>query len=245
MLTLLRRMGAEAFGAFCLVAVGGFAIVGLPAQAAPIGVPIVFGVVVGLLVYTLARTSGAHLNPAITLALCATGRHPLHLAPAYIVSQLLGGTAGAMLVYAISDNPLALLTQPATHIHSGQAIAIEALATGILAFVIAAASDAKRADGSVPATPIGMAILLGALFAGPFTGGSMNPARSIGPALVALDLSLLWVYLVGPIVGALAGALLHDLMASRKKPAGASTKVPSELTPIQGSHEANLLREHP
>lgn len=235
LLSLLRKTGAEGFGAFTLVAVGGFALAGLAEELVPIGAPLVFGLVIGLLVYTLARTSGAHLNPAITLALCATRRHPFRLAPAYIAAQLIGGTGGALLVLGVTGNPFALLTQPATDVHVWQAVAIEALATGVLAFVIAAASDAKRSDGSVPAWPIGMAILLGALFAGPFTGGSMNPARSIGPALVALDPAGLWIYLLGPLVGALAGALLHDLLIPRPTTAHQAPAPSTTMNPFKES----------
>ncbi len=231
---LVRQLAAESFGAFCLVAVGGFALVGLSDQLAPVGVPIVFGVVIGLLVYTLARTSGAHLNPAITIALAVTRRHPWRLAPPYIVAQFVGGAAGALLVRVVASDPLALLTQPAPGLSSLNAVAIEALATGLLAFVVAYAADAKTPAGDVPAAPIGFAILLGALFAGPFTGGSMNPARSIGPAWVAGDPLGMWIYLVGPITGAVTGALLHDWVARRRSRAGDTAKVDDSSTRAQG-----------
>lgn len=101
------------------------------------------------------------------------------------------------------------------------ALLIEAFATALLGFVIAYAADSKRYDGSVPATPIGLAVFLGAVVAGPFTGGSMNPARSIGPAVAAADLSGVWIYLCAPMLGAAMGMFLHDVFTKRR--AGVAT----------------------
>jgi aquaporin NIP len=228
-------MGAEALGAFTLVAAGGFAITALEGQAALIGVPIVFGVVVGLLVYTLSSTSGAQLNPAITLALTLTRRHPIKWVVPYWLAQLFGAFCAAAFVIMIRADELALLTRPAATVQSSHAVLLELLATGILGFVIAYAADAKRSDGSVPAAPVGAAILLGALFAGPLTGGSMNPARSIGPALTAGEFGGLWIYLVGPFLGAAIGMYLHDLLVRPHPFVVVTPEKDQEMTMTEGS----------
>jgi MIP family channel proteins len=176
----------------------------------------------------LSRTSGAHLNPAITLALALTRRHPYARVLPYILAQLAGGLAAAAVVRWASGDAGALLTRTSPNLLPVQAVAIEAIATMILAFVIMHAAAKRSPAGDVAGAPIGLAVLAGALFAGPFTGGSMNPARSIGPALIAADLSGLWLYLVGPALGAVLGALLYDIIHPRIPAAAPATLSPRD-----------------
>jgi aquaporin NIP len=142
---------------------------------------------------------------------------PAREAVAYIAAQLLGAVAGALVLLAVwPDQPAALgTTLPAVSV--GSALVYEMVLTALLMFVIMAVATDTRAVGAAAAIAIGGTVGLDALFGGPVTGASMNPARSIGPALVSGTLGDLWIYIVGPVLGAVLGALAYQLV---RGPAG-------------------------
>jgi len=202
----VRAHVAEFIGTLALVFFGcGAVAVG---QLPPVGVALAFGLVIAVMIYALGHVSGAHFNPAVSIGF-ALGRHfPWPRVATYAVAQVAGAVCGALLLRATlgASAPLGV-TQPAgTDV---QALVWEALLTFVLMLVITAVATDTRAVDEAAALAIGGAVTLGALVGGPVTGASMNPARSIGPALVAGDLGSLWVYLVGPVVGAAGAALVY------------------------------------
>lgn len=196
---------AEAIGAFALVFAGCGAIaVGTLSGA---GVAAAFGLAIMTMIYALGHVSGAHFNPAVTAAF-AIGRHfPMNRVVPYWVAQVAGAIAAALLLRASLGNVPLGVTQPAGS--DVQALVWEAVLTFFLMLVIVAVATDTRAVGQAAAIAIGGAVALGALVGGPISGASMNPARSVGPALVNGDLSHLWIYLVAPPVGATAAALVY------------------------------------
>ncbi len=210
---LFRRAGAEAIGAFAIVFAGCGAIVTEaehPGSLGTVGIAFVFGLIVMAMVYATGHLSGAHLNPAVTIAFTLTRHLPRSEAIAYVAAQCLGALAGAGLLAAVWPSHPAELGTTLPGIGAGSALVYEAVLTAFLMFVIMAVATDTRAVGAGAAIAIGGTVGLGALFGGPITGASMNPARSIGPAFVSGELGDLWIYLVGPIVGASLGALAYQ-----------------------------------
>jgi aquaporin NIP len=212
---LARRTAAEGIGVFALVFAGCGAIVTEaehPGALGTVGIALVFGLIIMAMIYATGHLSGAHLNPAVTVAFALTRHLPRAEALAYLVGQLAGALLAAGLLAAIwPTNPASLGTTLPT-VGAGSAIAYEAVLTAFLMFVIMAVATDTRAVGAAAAIAIGGTVGLDALFGGPITGASMNPARSIGPALVSGELHDLWVYIVGPLAGALAGAIAYQLV---------------------------------
>lgn len=206
----MRAHAAEFIGTFALVFFGCGAIAnGLP----PTSVAIAFGLVIAAMIYALGHVSGAHFNPAVSIAF-AVGRHmPWPRAATYTIVQVLGATAGALALRATLGPTADLgVTQPSGA--STQAFAWEALLTFTLVFVITAVATDIRAVGQAAALAIGGTVALGSLVGGPVSGASMNPARSIGPAVVSGDLANLWIYLIAPVLGGILAVLAYRRLRS-------------------------------
>lgn len=196
---------AEAIGTFALVFAGCGAIA--VGTVGPAGVAVTFGLAIMTMIYALGHVSGAHFNPGVTVAF-ALGRHfpPARVLP-YWIAQTSGAIAGAALLRAtLGDVPLGV-THPAGS--DAQSLVWEAALTFFLMLVIVAVATDTRAVGQGAAIAIGGTVALGALVGGPISGASMNPARSLGPAIVSGDVSALWIYLVAPPLGAIAAALVY------------------------------------
>ncbi len=209
--SLFHRAAAELFGTYALVAAGCGAIVVNSQTGAlgHVGVSLTFGLVVLVMVAATGHLSGAHLNPAVTLAF-ATARHfPWREAPAYILGQLAGAGAAALTLLVLFG-PVAGLGATVPSGSVWQSLLLEVLLTASLMFVITAVATDTRAVGELAALAIGFTVASNALWAGPISGASMNPARSLGPALVAGIWLDQWIYLVGPIVGAVLGAVIYQ-----------------------------------
>ena len=212
---LLRRAAAEGIGAFVLVFAGCGAIVTEAEHhgtVGNVGVALVFGLVVMAMIYATGHLSGAHLNPAVTVAFAATRHLPRIEAAAYIAAQLTGALLAALALAAIWPSQPADLGATMPTVGDGSALVYEALMSAFLMFVIMAVATDTRAVGAGAAVAIGATVGLDALFGGPITGASMNPARSVGPALVSGQLTHLWLYLVGPVIGTVLGALAYQLV---------------------------------
>jgi MIP family channel proteins len=212
---LLRRAAAEGIGAFALVFAGCGAIVTEaehPGTLGTVGIAFTFGLVIMAMVYATGHLSGAHLNPAVTLAFALTRHFPARETVAYIAAQVAGALTAAGLLAAIWPGDPASLGTTLPSVGAGSALAYEAVLTAFLMFVIVAVATDTRAVGAGAAIAIGGTVGLDALFGGPITGASMNPARSIGPALVSGELHDLWIYLVGPIAGAALGAIAYQVV---------------------------------
>jgi aquaporin NIP len=212
---LPRRALAEFLAAFALVFAGCGAIITdakYGGALGTVGIALVFGLVIMAMIYATGHLSGAHINPSVTIAFTLTRHFPLRDALAYIPAQLAGATVAAgVLRGAWTDKPAHLgATLPS--VGGGQALLYEAVLTAFLMFVIIAVATDTRAVGSAAAIAIGGVVGLDALFGGPVTGASMNPARSFGPALVANEWRDFWVYLLGPLIGATVGAFAYQLV---------------------------------
>ncbi|HEV7603340.1 MAG TPA: aquaporin [Candidatus Limnocylindrales bacterium] len=199
-----RRLGAEAFGTFALVfvAVGGDAMAvvsgGEISAAARAVAP---GLMVAALIYSIGDVSGAHLNPVVTLAFSLKRLVPIRWLAGYWAAQLVGAVLAAAVVRALfGDAVRAGLSTP--HVAGETAVVLEAILTWLLVTVILGTADRSRIVGPDAALAVGATIILCGLIALPLEGASMNPARSLGPALVTGTLGDAWIYLVGPAVGA-------------------------------------------
>ncbi len=209
---LIRRLLAEGIGTFGLVFAGTGAIM-IDAQTGAVGhvgVSLTFGLIIMVMIYAVGHISGAHFNPAVTLGF-AVGRHfSWSLVPRYWVAQLLGGlTASLLLRFLFGD--VAHLGTTLPRGTARQSFVLEAVLTFLLMFVITAVATDVRAVGQAAAIAIGGTIGLEALFAGPISGASMNPARSLAPALVSGTWASQWLYVAGPMIGAVVGVLAYQV----------------------------------
>lgn len=225
-----RACLAEFLGTFFLVFAGTGAIVVNAATAGTlthVGVALCFGLVVMLLIVALGDISGAHFNPAVTAAFLAAGQLRPRRAAAYVVTQCAAAFAASLTVYALlGDHALLGATQPRDPSSLGVArvFALELLLTFFLMTVIFCVATGPKETGILAGIAIGGTVGLEALFAGPITGASMNPARSLGPALVAGHLDHLWLYLTAPP----AGSLLAVPVAAVLRPSPRPRQAPSD-----------------
>lgn len=212
---LARRVGAEALAAFALVFAGcGAAVANAQYDQAlgAVGVALVFGLIIMVMIYATGHLSGAHINPAVTVAFTLSRHFPAREAAVYVAAQLVGAIAGALLLLAVWPDQPAQLGATVPSVGAGSALVYEFVLTAFLMFVIMAVATDTRAVGPAAAIAIGGTVALDALFGGPVTGASMNPARSLGPAVAAGEWSDFWIYVVGPVFGAAAGAVAYQLV---------------------------------
>jgi aquaporin NIP len=210
----VRKALAEFIGTFALVFAGcGAAMVSerFPGTVAPGAVPVVFGLVVAAMIYAVGHISGAHFNPAVTLAF-AVGKHfPRRQLLGYWAAQFLGALAACgMLVLLLPDGVSFGATVP--RVSAWQALGWEILLSFFLMFVIISVATDTRAVGTMAGAAIGATVMLAAFVGGPVTGASMNPARSLAPALFERQWVSLWVYFLGPGIGAVAAALVYNYL---------------------------------
>lgn len=201
----MKKYVAEFIGTFALVFCGTAAIVidqethGLITH---VGVSITFGLIVASMIYAVGHISGAHLNPAVTLAFWVAKDFSLKEVGPYILSQLSGALLASIVLRTLFPlNKLLGSTIPAGS--DSQSFILEVILTFILMFVILQVAKGNKEQGMFAGIAIGAVVLLEALFAGPVCGASMNPARSFAPAIVSGNLQHLWVYLTAPVLGAL------------------------------------------
>jgi aquaporin Z len=205
----MKKYIAEAIGTFVLVFAGTGAIVTNEVSGGAVthvGVALTFGLVVLAMIYTLGDISGAHLNPAVTIGFWFARRLPQRQVVPYIGRQCAGALAASGVLRCLfPQNALLGATQPAGS--AMQSLILEVLLTAILMFVILGVSTGAAEKGITAGIVVGAVIGLEAMFAGPISGASMNPARSLAPAIFSGHLNNLWIYILAPTLGALGGVL--------------------------------------
>jgi MIP family channel proteins len=223
---------AELVGTFILVfggtAVAVGAILARPTAGAAydsLAIALAFGLALAIVVAAIGHVSGAHVNPAVTLGMAATGKFPWNYTPHYVGAQLVGAVLAALATWltfggagARSEASLAA-TYPAQGVGDLQAFLVEILITFILVFVVISVATDERAPAAIAPIAVGFALAVGVFIAGPVTGGAVNPARALGPMVVAGDFTSFWLYILGPIIGGVLAALLYDrFMAQTEAP---------------------------
>jgi aquaporin Z len=202
---MLRKFLAEFLGTFAMVFAGTGAIV-INAESGGaithLGVALTFGLIVLVMIYSLGDVSGAHMNPAVTLAFAVAGLFPFAAVLIYLAAQFSGALLASLTIHLLFPQNINLgATLPAGP--PMQSFVLEVILSGILMFVILNVSHGAKEKGITAGIVVGAVIALEALFAGPICGASMNPARSLGPAIVSGHLEHLWIYLVAPVLGML------------------------------------------
>mgnify|MGYP002818691742 CR=1 FL=1 len=214
--SLIKRSVTEAMGTYILVFTGCGAVVTNEISDGAFGhwgISFVFGAVVSAIIYATGHISGAHINPAVTLGLWRTGRFPGRDVPPYIGSQCLGAIFACLTLLLVFDPHDTLGATLPLNDNWLQAFVIEVILTFILMLVVLGAAVDSRAPAGFAGLAVGLTVALEATFMGPITGASMNPARSLGPALVSGNLQFHWVYWCAPILGAQLAVLFYTFIA--------------------------------
>ena len=205
----MKKLAAEFIGTFALVFAGtGAMVIDETSNGAVthVGVALTFGLIVLAMIYTVGDISGAHLNPAVSLGFFAARRFQLGEVMPYIASQCTGAlVASGLLRVLFPQNALLGSTIPAGS--AMQSFVLELILTALLMFAILSVSTGAAEKGITVGIVVGAVIGLEAMFAGPICGASMNPARSLAPAIISGHLQQLWIYLIAPIIGAVVGVL--------------------------------------
>ncbi|XP_030956300.1 aquaporin NIP2-1-like [Quercus lobata] len=216
----LKKVLAEVIATYLLVFVtcGSAALSTSNEQrVSKLGASVAGGLIVTVMIYAVGHISGAHMNPAVTLAFAAVRHFPWKQVPVYAASQLTGAISAAytlrLLLHPIKN--LGTTTPMGTEI---QALVMEIVVTFSMMFIASAVATDTKAIGELAGLAVGSAVCITSILAGPVSGGSMNPARTLGPALASATYKGIWVYVVGPVIGTLLGAYTYNLIRESNKP---------------------------
>lgn len=233
----LQKVLAEVIGTYLVIfaGCGSVAVNKIYGNVTFPGVCLTWGLIVMTMIYTLGHISGAHFNPAVTLAFAVFRRFPWKQVPFYILSQVVGSL--------LASCTLALMFDITPHSFFGttpsgsdeQSLAIEIITSFILMFVVSGVGTDERAVAGFGGLAIGMVITLDVFVAGPVSGASMNPARSLGPAIVKRTYKGIWVYIIGPIIGTVFGAFAYNLIRSTDKSLRDLSKPSSIISSVTGN----------
>ncbi|XP_011038657.1 PREDICTED: probable aquaporin NIP-type [Populus euphratica] len=228
---IIQKIIAEVIGTFFLIFMGcGSVVVNqIYGSVTFPGVCVVWGLIVMVMVYSVGHISGAHFNPAVTVTFAIFRHFPYKQVPLYIMAQLLGSL--------IASGTLSLLFSVTSEAYFGtmpvgsdiRSFVTEIIISFLLMFVISGVATDNRAIGELAGIAVGMTIMLNVFVAGPVSGASMNPARSLGPAIVMRQFKGIWVYIVGPPIGTILGALCYNIIRFNDKPLREITKTASFL----------------
>eukprot|EP00262_Sarcandra_glabra_P015487 TRINITY_DN4776_c0_g1_i1.p1 TRINITY_DN4776_c0_g1~~TRINITY_DN4776_c0_g1_i1.p1 ORF type:complete len:289 (+),score=24.62 TRINITY_DN4776_c0_g1_i1:60-926(+) len=231
----IQKLLAEVFGTYFLIFAGcGSVVVNLRSHGMITfpGVCIVWGLVVMVMIYSVGHISGAHFNPAVTIAFATCRRFPWKQVPAYVSAQMLGATLASGTLRLLFDGRRAHFSGTIPTGSDLQSLVMEFIISFYLMFVISGVATDNRAIGELAGLAVGATILLNVLIAGQISGASMNPARTLGPAIIGNRYDSIWVYIVGPICGTIFGAWAYNLIRFTKKPLREITKSGSFLKSI-------------
>ena len=215
----MNKYFAELIGTFALVFCGTGAIVINELSGGTVGHPgiaITFGLIVIAMIYSIGDISGAHINPAVTIAFAVAGEFPRREIVPYVVAQVLGAIlASGVLKLLFPEAQTMGETLPSGG--PGQSFVLEIILTFFLMFVIINVATGSKETGVMAGLAIGITVLLEAMFAGPVSGASMNPARSLSPALLNLNFDHLWIYLTAPVIGAVLSIYAWRIIKDERK----------------------------
>jgi MIP family channel proteins len=219
---MLAAATAELIGTFVLV-YGGTAVAVAALLDRPVAgpgynsvaTPLAFGLALLVVVSSIGHVSGGHVNPAVTLGLAVTGKFPWRYVPAYLLAQLGGAVLGALATWATfgtpgRDDANLAATIPGADVGAVQGLLVEALVTFVLVFVVVSVATDDRVPSGLAPIAVGAALAVAVFIAGPITGGAVNPVRALGPAIVGGQFTSIWTYIVGPLLGGVAAALVYD-----------------------------------
>jgi MIP family channel proteins len=219
---LARAVTAEAAGTFVLVlAITSAAVaasLSRPVAGPPYGslaVPVAGGLALAVAVAGLGHISGAHLNPAVTLGLAVNRRFPWAYVPGYVVAQFAGAIAAAAVTWGLYGDQARSIARlaapvPAAGVSAGRVLAAEAVVTFVLVLVVVAVATDSRVPRGIAAVAIGAALGVAIVISGPVSGAGVNPARAIGPMILAGQFADWWAYLVAPVAGGVVAVALYD-----------------------------------
>ncbi|GFQ03193.1 aquaporin nip1-1 [Phtheirospermum japonicum] len=231
-LPFIQKIIAETLGTYFLIFAGCAAVVVNADNEKVVtlpGISIVWGLVVMVMVYSVGHISGAHFNPAVTIAFATCKRFPWKQVPAYVAAQVLGSTLASGTLRLLFSGPHDHFAGTLPAGTDVQSLVVEFIITFYLMFVISGVATDNRAIGELAGLAVGATVLLNVMFAGPISGASMNPARSLGPAIVSSQYRGIWIYLLGPTAGAIAGAWVYNIIRFTDKPLREITKSGSFL----------------
>ncbi|XP_027152441.1 probable aquaporin NIP-type [Coffea eugenioides] len=223
---IIQKVFAEAIGTYFLIFIGcgSVAVNKIYESITFPGVCIAWGLIVMVMVYAVGHISGAHFNPAVTIAFAIFRHFPYKQVPLYIVAQLLGAILASGTLCLIFDVKAQAFFGTVPTGSNVQSLVLEFVISFLLMFVISGVATDNRSIGELAGIAIGMTILINVLVAGPVSGASMNPARSIGPAIIMNEYKGLWIYIVGPLLGTIAGGFTYNLIRFTEKPLQELTK---------------------
>ncbi|CAK9150635.1 unnamed protein product [Ilex paraguariensis] len=238
--TLVQKLIAEAIGTYFIIfaGCGSVAVNKIYGSVTFPGICVTWGLIVMVMVYSVGHISGGHFNPAVTIAFAIYRRFSWKEVPMYIIAQLLGSILASCTLSAILNVTLQSYFGTVPVGSNGQSLALEIVISFLLMFVISGVATDNRAIGELAGITVGMTITLNVFVAGPISGASMNPARSIGPALVKHVYTGLWVYIIGPIIGTILGGFAYNLIRFTDKPLRELTKSGSFLKSISRNNPA-------
>jgi aquaporin Z len=220
---MFKKLLAEFIGTFFLVFVGtGSILVNSVSKGAVghIGISFAFGLVIFVMIYSCARISGAHFNPSVTITFLVIRKINFRDAALYILSQILGAVAGSGILKILFGSICDLTTtQPSFKISKNAvtlSIAMEFFFTFLLMYIIASVTNDSKVGNTHSGIVIGISVFIGALIAGPISGGSFNPARTLGPAIICSDYKYIWIYMFVPTIAAILAALTYSYLVVNK-----------------------------
>ncbi|XP_015578970.2 probable aquaporin NIP-type isoform X1 [Ricinus communis] len=233
---LLQKLIAETIGTYLVIfcGCGSVAVNKIYGSVTFPGICVVWGLIVMVMVYSVGHISGAHFNPAVTITFAIFRQFPYKQVPIYIVAQVVGSLlASGTLYYIFSVTDEAFFgTVPVGP--PMRSFVLEIIISFLLMFVISGVATDNRAIGELAGIAVGMTIMLNVFIAGPVSGASMNPARTLGPAIVMRTYKGIWVYMAGPVIGAILGGFAYNLIRFTDKPLREITKSSSFMKSFRG-----------
>ncbi|XP_073057662.1 probable aquaporin NIP-type [Primulina eburnea] len=229
---MIQKVIAEAIGTYFLIFIGcgSVAVNKIYGSVTFPGICIAWGLTVMIMVYSVGHISGAHFNPAVTITFAIFRHFPYKQVPVYILAQLTGSILASGTLYLVLDVRKEAFFGTVPVGSDLQSLVLEFITSFLLMFVISGVATDNRSIGELAGIAIGMTIVVDVLVAGPVSGASMNPARSIGPALIMREFKGLWIYILGPLLGTISGGFAYNLIRFTDKPLREITKTGSFLS---------------